>query len=223
MMEISKVAVRNFANTYLIQDEEGAILVDAGLPGGEKAILQTCREQNAMPGLIIITHGHFDHMGSAAALKEQTGAKVAIHTEDAEALRTGVSKMDKPVGVISRIMPLFMGRSRTRPVEPDILISEEIGLEEYGISGKILLTPGHTSGSISVMLNSGEVFVSDLIMGGFFGKIRSRHPNLPPFEIGRSDIKNSVRYVLDQNPTIIYPGHGGPFTPEAVAKWHKSL
>ncbi len=222
-MRISRVAVHNFANTYLIAGEGGAVLVDAGLPGGEKAILEKCREQNTMPELIIITHGHFDHMGSAAALKEQTGAKVAVHAEDAQALRTGISKMDKPVGVIARIMTLFMGRSRTAPVEPDMLISDEIGLEEYGIGGRVLLTPGHTSGSISVMLDSGEAFVSDLIMGGFFGKIRSHHPNLPPFEIGRSYIKNSVKHVLEQNPTVIYPGHGGPFTPEAVTKWYEGL
>lgn len=193
------------------------------MPGGEKAILEKCGEQNSKLEFIIITHGHLDHMGSAAALKRQTGAKVAVHAEDAEALRTGISKMDKPIGVMARLMPLFMGKSRTSPVEPDILISEEMRLEEYGVNGRILLTPGHTSGSISVMLDSGEAFVSDLIMGGFFGKIRPRHPNLPPFEIDRSYIKSSVKHVLEQNPTVIYPGHGGPFTPEDVDKWCERL
>ena len=222
-MKVSRIAVRNFANTYLLEGNGGTILIDAGLPGGEKAILEKCREGNSRLELIIITHGHLDHMGSADALKRQTGAKVAVHAEDADALRTGISKVDKPIGIMARLMPFFMGKSRTNPVEPDILINEEMRLEEYGINGRILLTPGHTSGSISVMLDSGEAFVSDLIMGGFFGRFRPCHPNLPPFEIGRSYIKSSVKHVLEQNPTVIYPGHGGPFTSEDVVRWFERL
>jgi len=222
-MNVTKVTVKGFANTYIIEGDEGAILIDTGLPGCEKAILDKCREKNISLQLIVITHGHFDHIGSAAALKRETGALVAVHTEDAQALRTGMSKMDRPVGLIAHLMPLLMRSVKTDPVEPDILIDEEMSLQEYGIDGRILLTPGHTSGSISVMLTSGEAFVGDLIMGGFFGKIRPRRPNLPPFEIGRDSIKNSVNYVLEQNPTVIYPSHGGPFAPQDVARWADSL
>jgi glyoxylase-like metal-dependent hydrolase (beta-lactamase superfamily II) len=223
MMDITKVIVKGFANTYIIKGNEGAILIDTGLPGCEKAILDKCGEKNISLKLIVITHGHFDHIGSAAALKRETEALVAIHTEDAQALRTGISKMDRPVGLIAHLMPLLMRSAKTDPVEPDILIDEEMSLQEYGVDGRILLTPGHTSGSISVMLNSGEAFVGDLIMGGFFGKFRSHRPNLPPFEIGRASIKNSVNYVLEQNPTAIYPSHGGPFDPQDVARWADSL
>ncbi len=222
-MEITKVAVNGFANTYIVEGNKGAILIDTGLPGGEKAILKKCREKNVSLNLILITHGHFDHMGSAAALKDASSAPVAIHIKDAEALRTGVSPMDRPVGVLARIMPLYMRSIKTMPIDPDIVIDGEMSLQEYGIDGRILLTPGHTSGSISVILGSGEAYVGDLIMGGFFGKIRSRKPNLPPFEIGRTSIKNSVNYVLEQNPTAIYPSHGGPFAPQDVAQWVNSL
>ena len=222
-MNVTKVTIKGFANTYIIEGNEGAILIDTGLPRCENAILGKCREKNISLKLIVITHGHFDHTGSAAALKRETGALVAVHSEDAQALRTGISKMDRPVGFIAHLMPLLMRSAKTDPLEPDILVDKEMSFKEYGVDGKIILTPGHTSGSISVMLNSGEAFVGDLIMGGFFGKFRSRHPNLSPFEIGRSYIKNSVKHVLEQNPTAIYPTHGGPFTPEAVAKWYERL
>ena len=222
-MNVTKVTVKGFANTYIIEGNEGTILIDTGLPGCEKAILGKCREKNISLKLIVVTHGHFDHTGSAAALKRETGALVAVHSEDAQALRTGISKMDRPVGLIACLMPLLMRSAKTDLLEPDILIDEEMSLKEYGIAGRIFLTPGHTSGSISVMLSSGEAFVGDLIMGGFFGKIRPRRPNLPPFEIGRASIKNSVNYMLEQNPTAIYPSHGGPFDPRDVARWANSL
>jgi len=220
---ITRVVVKGFANTYLIKGDKGTILVDAGLPGGEKSILEKCSELNTILKLIFITHGHMDHMGSAAALKNQAGAKVAVHVNDSEALHSGISKVDQPIGLVARLMRPFIGKIRTNPVEPEILISDEIRLDEYGINGRVLLTPGHTSGSISVVLDSGEAFVSDLIMGGFFGQICPRHPNLPPYETSRIDIKNSVKYVLEQKLTIIYPGHGGPFLPETVARWYQHL
>lgn len=222
-VEITKVAVKGFDNTYIVEGNDGAILIDTGLPGGEKAILEKCREKNISLKLILITHGHFDHMGSAAALKNATSVPVAIHKEDVEALRTGISPMDRPVGIIARIMPFYMKSIKTAPAEPDIVIDGEIGLQEWGIDGRVLLTPGHTRGSISVLLDSGEAFVGDLIMGGFFGKICPRRPKLPPFEIGRSYIRDSVRYVLQQNPKTILPAHGGPFNPQDVAKWADSL
>jgi len=222
-MNLTKIATWKFANAYIIEGDAGAMLVDTGVPGCEKSILKILHQKNINLRLIVITHGHLDHMGSAAALKRETGALVAIHTDDATALRTGISKMDKPVGVIAHVMPFFMGSVKTEVIEPDMLIASEQGLDDYGVNGRVLLTPGHTSGSISVLLDSGEAFVGDLIMGGFFGKIRSRHPNLPPFEIGREVIKSSVQHVLEQNPSIIYPSHGGPFKPEDVARWADSL
>ncbi len=222
-MQITKVAVKGFANTFIIEGNNGTILVDTGLPGGAKPILEECRKASFPLKLIVITHSHFDHMGSLAAIKKETGALVAVGAEDADALRTGISPMDKPVGLFARLMPLYMRSVRTEPVEPNILIDEERSLEEFGINGRILLTPGHTKGSISVILDSGEAFVGDLIMGGFFGKIRARHPNLPPFETGRSYIKDSTKHVLDQHPSVIYPAHGGPFDPQIVARWMESL
>lgn len=222
-MQISQVSVKGFANTFFIEGDNASILVDTGLPGGEKAILGEYQRRNTPLKLIVITHGHFDHIGSAAALKRETGAPIAIGAADAQALRTGISPMDKPVGVIARIMPFFMRSSTAEPVEPDIVVEEDRSLQEFGIDGRILVTPGHTHGSISVMLDSGEAFVGDLIMGGFFGKIRRRRPNLPPFEIGRSTIKDSTRHVLEQNPSVIYPAHGGPFDPKDVLRWADSL
>ncbi|HWY28040.1 MAG TPA: MBL fold metallo-hydrolase, partial [Candidatus Sulfotelmatobacter sp.] len=70
------------ANAYLIEASRGLVLVDCGLPGSEKRILKAIAKIGKKPSdlkLVLLTHRHLDHIGSAAALKKQTGAKLASH------------------------------------------------------------------------------------------------------------------------------------------------
>src|SRR2546428_13907053 len=70
------------ANTYLVDAPLGLVLVDTGLPGSEKRILSTMARLGKQPRkvkLIVLTHRHIDHIGSAAALKKETGASLASH------------------------------------------------------------------------------------------------------------------------------------------------
>jgi glyoxylase-like metal-dependent hydrolase (beta-lactamase superfamily II) len=55
------------------------------------------------------------------------------------------------------------------PVRPDILLPDEMPLQAFGVDGKVVYTPGHTAGSISVLLSTGEAIVGDLLMGGWLG------------------------------------------------------
>ena len=78
-----------FVQAYLIETPNGLFLVDCGMPGQQKNILPVMQRLGCQDlKLIFITHAHADHTGSAAALKKLTGAQVAIHRLDAEALRT---------------------------------------------------------------------------------------------------------------------------------------
>jgi len=77
------------ANVFLLRGEGGNVLVDAGNPGQAERILGQMARLGVAPGdvrLILITHGHVDHFGSAAALRREIGAPVAIHALDAPAL-----------------------------------------------------------------------------------------------------------------------------------------
>jgi hydroxyacylglutathione hydrolase len=207
-------------NSFIVQGQS-TILIDTGAPGFEGRILDRLEEKGikwADVSLIIITHGHHDHFGSAAAMKEKTDAPVAIHRADAETLKTGVNPPLHPIGAKGAIM---MGLSRmvkmlaTKTLEADILIDGEMDLAKYGISGRIVPTPGHTEGSVSVFLDGGCVLVGDLIFGGF---IRRKAPDFPPLGYDRQVILDSVKKVLDLNPKIIYAGHGGPFTVDSVRR-----
>ncbi len=78
-------------SAFIIRDR-GTILVDSGYPGSEDTILEKLKGIGGSPEdirLIVLTHGHADHAGSAAALREKTGAKVAVHCLDADKVREG--------------------------------------------------------------------------------------------------------------------------------------
>lgn len=107
--------------------------------------------------------------------------------------------------------PLF----RFPPVEPDIFISEDFSLEPFGIPGDIIPTPGHTEGSLSVLLSSGEAFVGDLAANYLpFGL----GPILPPFAENVPELLGSWHRLLSSGATIICPSHGKPFKAELLRR-----
>jgi hydroxyacylglutathione hydrolase len=206
-------------NAFLLKRADGrAILIDCGVPGSDKAILQAMSDvgiQNKDLELIIITHGHTDHMGASSVLRDATGAKTMIHTLDADIIRTGKSPKLHGTNLIGKISGHLIGETVKDFVsyEPELVIEGETSLHEFGVDGKIIETPGHTSGSISVLLNDGTAFVGDLIMGSMFGKGK---PNFPMYADSMEKTKYSIRKVLSLSPKIIYTGHGGPFTMDEI-------
>ncbi len=77
------------SNAYLVRDE-GCILVDAGYRGDERRIEAALAAEGLAPrdiGLILLTHGHGDHIGAAAALARRSGAPLALHAADCTAWR----------------------------------------------------------------------------------------------------------------------------------------
>ena len=209
-----------FVNSFIVQAQR-AIIVDTGMPGYEERILQRMQEKGVKwsdVSLIIITHGHHDHFGSAAVLREKTGAPLAVHRADSEPLKTGINPPLHPIGAKGAIisgLSRMMKMPPTRGVEADILIDGEMDLSSYGVAGRVVLTPGHTQGSVSIFMDGGCVLVGDLIFGGL---IRRKAPDFPFLGYDRQEILNSVQKVLDLNPKIVYAGHGGPFTVDSVRR-----
>jgi glyoxylase-like metal-dependent hydrolase (beta-lactamase superfamily II) len=163
--------------------------------------------------LIVITHAHFDHAGAIASVKELTGAKVAVHHTEEEMIRTGISSHPTPVTPWGRVgwrMLKPMMKSLQYPgVPPDLIISDEgLDLNEYGIPGKIIHTPGHTDGSLSVLLENGDAFVGCMTHNGPPFRLS---PNHPIFADDLDQLWDSWGLLLNQGAKMIYPGHGKPF------------
>jgi glyoxylase-like metal-dependent hydrolase (beta-lactamase superfamily II) len=111
----------------------------------------------------------------------------------------------------------FSTRSTRIPsFEVDIVAGdEEISLVDYGIPGKVIHTPGHSWGSVSVLLDSGEAFVGDLATSMFPLRLS---PGLPIFGDDIQIVRDSWRKLLDMGAKIVYPAHGKPFSAEILYK-----
>lgn len=203
------IPVKIGITTAFLVRQEGVILVDTGYPGSGEAILSAMREHGIGPRdlrLILLTHGHGDHAGSAAFLARETGAPVAVHQNDAEKVRSGDQGPLHPTGLTGRILGLVVARKGSfPPIEPDILLGDEFQLREFGISGSVIATPGHTPGSVSVVLSSGDALCGDLIVP----QIPSGRPGIPFWADDTDEVKRSIRKLLGYHPSRIYIAHGG--------------
>jgi len=204
-------------NAFLIRGER-TILVDTGTPGSADRIMGALGEHHIPPAevsLILLTHAHEDHYGSAAALKLRLGAPLAAQREDAVALREGRVLSFHPLTFMGRVACLAMSLAKPKPGQPlpvDVEIGEELDLAPYGVKGRVIHTPGHSAGSVCVVLASGEVLVGDLMMSF----LRRARPGLPLFAEDPEALRASIRKVMRLSPTRIYAAHGGVFDPKMV-------
>ena len=210
-------------NVYVVKDK-GAIIIDSGSRKKGKAFLKALEKLGIKPEeiqLIILTHGHWDHVGSAAEIKEMTGAKVVMHKKDRRCLEESLKFMPPGVTTWGKISTKLFSWTivpfvHIKPTEVDIVLeNEEFSLKGYGISGKVIYTPGHSLGSVSVLLETGEAFVGDMAMNKFPLRLS---PGMPIYAENWQILVDSWKTLLDEGVETVYPSHGGPFSVNIIRK-----
>ena len=213
--------ILGYNHAYIIQDK-GTVMIDGGAPKELKEFTKAIDEISIKPEdikLMIMTHGHWDHIGSAKEIKELTGAKIAMHEKEKEWLEKGLKPLPPGIttwgSILRGMMSIFMVPFiKIPPTEVDLVLGdEELSLEEYGIPGKVIYTPGHSAGSVSILLETGDVFVGDMAMNQFPMRIG---PGMPVFAEDEDRLKENWKLLLDEGVKTIYPGHGEPFSVDII-------
>ncbi|SFM91318.1 MBL fold metallo-hydrolase [Thermodesulforhabdus norvegica] len=213
-----------FASAYLVMHRGKALLVDAGPPGSERILLGALRRygvgQDALK-LIVVTHAHFDHAGGLSRLRNVYRALICAHVAEKPFLLSGETCLPpgtNPLGTAaSKLARPFKAFFRYAAIEPDIVLSDAMELQSFGFPGRVLPTPGHTAGSLSVLLDNGACFIGD-------GAANVPFPGccsvFPPFACDMSTLTMSWRRIIEAGANHVYPGHGRPFS---IARMREEL
>jgi len=212
-------------NVYLVENGENSILIDAGNKNKAHKILKKIRKVGLKPdsiAAIIITHTHYDHVGSLPELKQLTNAKVIAHSADEESLKAGFTDLPEGTNSLFRFI-VGLGRKFLKthgsftPSEPDILINEKYDLKDFDLDAFIIPTPGHTAGSVSLIINREHAFIGDT---AFNIKGRSLYP---PFANDEKALKRSWETLLNTGVKHFWPGHGKKFSREKFSKNYRKV
>jgi glyoxylase-like metal-dependent hydrolase (beta-lactamase superfamily II) len=204
---------------FLIPGARGYLLIDAGTRGKAPVFRHALLRHGISPRqirLIIVTHVHYDHVGSLQAIRCQCHCPVLVHHAEAEhlaqgrmALPSGTRPLTRGLIALAKRHPrLAQKLLRFDAVGPDRVIEGTLDLTPEGFDARIMPTPGHTPGSLSVVTLSGQAFVGDLAINYLPG---GRGPFTPPFGESLDQIRESWRVLVDMDVTMIYPAHGRPF------------
>lgn len=170
--------------------------------------------------LIILTHGHWDHVGSTKDIQALTGAKVLLHKNDI-GLWNGTPPPEPPglnlwAKILVVILNLYTTKTHIQNFDVDITLNdEEYSLLDYGIPGKVVYTPGHSSGSVSVLMDDGKAFVGDLATSFIAMRL---FPGLTIFGDDLEVIKKSWKKLVNLGAKMVYPAHGKPFPADVIQR-----
>lgn len=178
------------ANCYLVACEKtkNAAVIDPG--GDAQTILQKIKENGFKLEYIILTHGHGDHIGGVQEIKENSEAKILIHKED-EYLVKSASK---------NLSNLMSGPDVVFLADELLVDGQIINVGELEL--KVIHTPGHTPGGISIKTED-VVFTGDTLFANSIGRTDFEGGS---FEEIISSIKNKL--LIYEDDVKVLPGHG---------------
>lgn len=190
-------------NCFLLIRADRAVLVDTARTSSRQLILDACKPYDVR--LIVLTHGHMDHVQNAAFLSRALNCPIAMHASDVELLedneRQALSAQSLLGKIIRAVSLKSFRRDTIEAFTPSVLLDEGDSLEEYGFDATVLALPGHTKGSIGLDLGEQGILVGDALMNMVY-------PTVSMLYYDRALMLDSARRISALGPRLIHFGHG---------------
>jgi glyoxylase-like metal-dependent hydrolase (beta-lactamase superfamily II) len=200
--------VLNFVNAYLIIDADGLTLIDTGMPGSDKKILEYISSIDHTPNdlkRIILTHSDIDHIGGLAALQAASGARTYANSIEAEGIARGKSTRPlKGRGLRLMLFKLLMPMFKAKSAKIDERLNDGQVLPILG-GLRVVNTFGHTPGHISLYSPS-----TGILFGG--DSMRSSEDRLMPSPLintwDQAKMLEAIKIQAALGAEIVCVGHG---------------
>jgi glyoxylase-like metal-dependent hydrolase (beta-lactamase superfamily II) len=160
-------------NVFLVADSGEGALIDSGF-GDETSVKERVEFLRERPDVkvrrIVLTHHHFDHSSGASQLRDETGAEVALHSQDVEFLRNWQAEVPQDIEVLKEQKELAERveafRKQGAEAGPDVQVADGDTIVVGGLTLEVVHTPGHTLGSMCLYLREERaLFTGDTALG----------------------------------------------------------
>lgn len=192
-------------NCYLLSKGKDAVLIDTGREDCREKVLAACLPFDVR--LILLTHGHIDHVQNAAFLAAHLQVPIGMSREDADLIKDNMAQPLGCRGILGRLVLAASLRSFRRDKIPEfvpsVFFEDGDTLEEYGVEAGIVSLPGHTRGSLGVDAAGGSFIAGDALMNMAW-------PSLSLLYYDKDAMLRSAEKISRLPERTIYFGHGRP-------------
>ena len=166
---------------------------------------------------LILTHSHIDHVENSCRIKKKYGSFIIIHRSEAAYLASGNNIIPHGTNLFTRTIMKALSSFitpflRYKPCQYDVMVDDKFELDDFGFSARIIHTPGHTIGSMSVVIDDEVAIVGDTMFGVFSGSV------FPPYADDIGEMLISWGKLLDTKCSVFIPGHGSANSRSLVQK-----